>query len=733
MWLLGGLSATVYALGVSAAETRGPALEEVIVTAQKREESLQQAPISIVAFSADKLRSNGIQDIADLRGKVPNLELGPFSLSQTALRLFIRGVGVSDVQITQDPSVGVYLDGVYVARSSGLSMSFPELERIEVLRGPQGTLYGRNSTGGALNMITARPDPSAASYRLKLGVGNYAERDLYARANLPVTDHSAVRLAWQRSRMDGPVENTGDGRDFGSQDRRAGRFDWRWQPLDDVTVDYGFDYAKVQDVSLFYQGTIPSTALPFIPDGAGGLLPVTGAIRYGDRRITRAAQSKPVKPNDTQVRGHALTLSWDSGDITLKSITAYRDLDDVIRQDFSAGHPFLTLFASETDTTQHQFSQEFQLLGKALDEQIDYITGLYYFTESARSTNTATIFAPDATANRSSADNSAEAVFGQLTYSPAALDKRLHVTVGGRYSRDRRRATIDVVDNTVPTAFSGKGSKDFSKFTPSLTVEYDTSATTNVYAKVATGYKTGGFNIRASSASSFANGFNEENLTSYEAGFKGEFFERRLRANTAVFLSKYDDIQLNVAIPGQTNAGLTDTLNAGKADIKGLELDLTAAVTEALTLSAGYAYIDAEYKKVDDPLQGDIHDQFQFQNTPKHGYNVAADYQFPALPFGELALNVNYSWQGAMVANPRVSQEPGSYLDAYGLLNARLTLSSVPLGNSGAQLALSLWGKNLTDKDNMVDAVASFDALHAVGLAAFGMPRTYGMDLSLSY
>lgn len=719
MVLLSGITAANCALPAFGA----PALDEVIVTAQKKEESLQQAPISIVAFGSETLARQGIEDIADLRGKVPNLELGPFSLSQTSLRLYIRGIGISDVQITQDPSVGVYVDGVYMARSSGLSMSFPELERIEVLRGPQGTLYGRNSTGGALNMLTTRPDASAASYKLKLGAGNFDSRDLYARANLPLNDDAAVRVAFLRSTMDGGVENTGEGKDFGSQDRRAGRFDLRWRPVDNLTIDYGFDYAKVRDVSLFYQGTIPSTALPAI----------AADIVYGKSRRDKASQFKPVEPNDTMVRGHALTLAWELGDITLKSITAYREIDDTIRQDFSAGYPYLTLYASETGTEQSQFTQELQVLGDTAGGQLSYIAGLYYFSEDAESVNVGEIFVPNATYNRSTADNSAAAIFGQLTYSPDAFDKRLHITLGSRFSRDHREASVDVVDNTVPAAFTGKGDKRFSKFTPSFVLEYDTSVNTHVYGKVSTGYKTGGFNVRSGSAADFERGFDEENLTAYELGFKGEFFEQRLRVNAATFLSKYDDVQLNVAVPGQTNAALTDTLNAGKADIQGAELDITAALAEGLTLSASYAYIDADYKEVKDPVQGDIADQFQFNNTPQSSYSVALDYLFPALSFGEASFNVNYTWQDSMVSNPRVSQEAGSKVGSYGLLGARLNLAHVRMGGSGAELAVGVWGKNLTDEDYMVDAVASFDTLHAVGLGAFGMPRTVGVDVTFSY
>ncbi|MEH6593778.1 MAG: TonB-dependent receptor, partial [Halioglobus sp.] len=220
------------------AQAGGLSLEEVIVTAQKREQTLQDVPISVAAFNNEMLTTMGIDELEDLGAKVPNLFLNAFNNDPSAVRMFIRGIGQNDVQLTQDPSVALYIDGVYVGTSIGSGMETVDLERIEVLRGPQGTLYGRNATGGAINMISQRPDPGAVGFKQAFTVGNYDQFKSRTAVNVPLWDEAAVKVAYLHSERDGLVENKGEGDDWAEEFRQAWRLDFSAAITDNLMLDY---------------------------------------------------------------------------------------------------------------------------------------------------------------------------------------------------------------------------------------------------------------------------------------------------------------------------------------------------------------------------------------------------------------------------------------------------------------------------------------------------------------
>jgi iron complex outermembrane recepter protein len=301
---------------------RSRQLEEIIVTAQKKESSLQDTPISMEAFGAETLELRGIGGLEDLGSNVPSMIIEPFPLSNTTLRITIRGVGVTDSQVTQDPAVGIYIDGVYLARSVGLALDLADIERMEVLRGPQGVLYGRNSTGGAINIITRRPDPSALSMDHKLTLG---ERNLWvgrSAFNLPINDGLAVKLALLARRSDGFVENTGEGRDFGDRAALGGRFDLRWLAGDTFTLDYGYDFTDLEYVNYLFQAILrPQTdhglAEAFKPYAEANTV-------YSHRRLHALASGAPMEASEAQVSGHTLTLARRFGGAELRYLGAYR-------------------------------------------------------------------------------------------------------------------------------------------------------------------------------------------------------------------------------------------------------------------------------------------------------------------------------------------------------------------------------------------------------------------------
>ena len=689
-----------------------PALEEVIVTAEKRTESLQDTPISIAALNAEQIEKFGITDMVDLQGKVPNLQISPHPNSMSTPRIFIRGVGNFDDQITQDPSVAVYIDGVYVARNQGMGLEVAELERVEVLRGPQGALYGRNATGGAINFITRAPELDEWRWSQTLTFG---DRDLFTSrtmVNVPMGETTALRVSYLTTEQDGFIRNAGTGEAyFGSEDRDALRADFLWQISDQMDFRYSYDLSQIDDTP-YYLAALPPREPLARPDASNPA--VSGLL-----------------PHDVGIDGHQLTVNWTpSENLTLKSISAYRELDSFLYQDYLSGQfgPVASLITRDT-LEQEQWSQEFQVLGSALDQRLDYVAGIYYFREDGDWSNRNSLPAfGQATGDDAEVENRAFALYAQATWTPEALDRRLHTTLGGRWSRDQRQATLSkfaLAGGSVIPLGDGKGDQTFTDFSPSITVAWDLDDNSNLYFKVGSGYKTGGFNIRPSTIAKFEEGFDEETLLSWEMGIKSELWDNRLRVNAATFYADYDDIQLNTSsdINDPTRA---DILNAGKGTIKGLELDVTAALHQRLTLALSYGYLDAGYDEIIDGLGNDVTANYTFVNTPRHSLLADLDWDIAELPIGELRFNVNYSWQDDKAITSSTTR--GVFgIEAYGLVNARLTLAEIP-GIPAGSLRVAAWGRNLDDK-----TWAFLNAPLFGGYRAYGEPRTWGIDIIWDY
>lgn len=684
-------------------------LEEVVVTAQKRSESLQDTPISVAAFTSADLEARGISNLVDLHAQVPNLQLTPHPNSATTSRIFIRGIGNLDDQITQDPAVAVYIDGVYIGRSQGLANEVAELERIEVLRGPQGSLYGRNATGGAINFITKAPELGEFQARQDFSFGNYDLFRSRTRLNIPLGETLAAEFGYLHSRKDGYVDNRGTGVDrFGDQRRDSYRAALRWSPTANLDVRYSYDRTDVEDTPPYV------AAVPFHPQ----------TIKRPDEGADSVSN---LRRNDIRAQGHLLDASWEISDqLTLRSVTGYRKLDNASNQNYLAGvlGPF-ALFTNQFDDEQKQFSEELQAIGTAFDAQLNYVLGLYYFDESA-TTQASTMTAAGRRTDRSiTADNRAYAVYGQGTWSPALFDARLHLTLGARWSRDERKATVQdtiVDDSGVTVNPMGRGDNSFSNTSPTLIVSYDITDDANVYGKVSRGYRSGGYNIRASTVERFNAGFDPEELTSYEVGAKSDWLDRRLRVNLATFYSRYKDVQVNTQ-SDPDNPTRTDVLNAGKARIYGAELDITARPIANFTATIAYGYTNAKYKKIEGLLGENIADRYVFTNIPRHSLAVDLEYVIPNTRIGTLTAGLNYSFQDDTYA---ASNDRRYVIDDYELINARLMLTDLPVGPAGLQF--SLWGRNLADEEYY-----SFHGDSGMPSAIFGDPRSYGVDVSISF
>lgn len=697
--------ALAFGLLGSTAYATSPALEEVVVTAQKRAESLQRTPISIIAVGAQELEDKGINSLNDLRTAVPNLEMTPHPNSGTTSLIFMRGIGNRDDQITQDPSVAVYLDGVYVGRSQGLAMDVADIDRIEVLQGPQGSLYGRNATGGAISFHSSMPDMEDFGFKQQLTVGDYSHWRSRTQVNVPITEGLAGQFAYLRTQKDGFIKNSGTGSSrFGDQDREAVRGTLLWEPTDTLELYYSYDRSMLEDTPVW----APQVSLyPTMTD-----------------RPSRAA-AENVEANDVVVQGHNLTASWAISDrLLVKSITGFREVDSLTNQRF---HPGLfgpdPIFYTVYDTQQEQFSQELQLIGQTAGGTLEYVLGAFYFNEEADNYDLSDPFGPGYTDRYTSIENKAWALFGQGTWSPDSFDQRLHFTAGLRWSKDERYASISsesVSGDGVVTPLPGAvGDRDFDSVTPSFTIAWDATDDTHLYAKMSSGYKTGGYNIRASSLTRFSEGFDEEELVSWELGLKSQWWNNRVRLNSAIFRSDYDDIQLSIT-PDPEQSNIADVFNAGEASIDGLEMELSALPLPSLSVNLRYAYLNANYDKVINPGTGlDESDQFHFVEAPEHSYNLNLTWDLPVTAIGTPSILIDYAWQDEKIT---ATNDKRYRMDDYGLLNVRFNLSDIPV--STGELRMGLWGRNLEDTDYYVSHFPT-----GVPTAIYGEPRSWGIDV----
>lgn len=671
-------------------------IEEVIVTAQKREESLQETPIAVTAFTSKDLDAQRVTNVLDLLNKVPSLNLAPFAGTRAAPNLYIRGMGNLIASTTKDMATGIYIDGVPVARAVGLATDIADLERVEVLRGPQGTLWGRNTTAGAINFITQKPDDEL-SFGVQLTAGSWDLRAGRAKLNVPVSDRLFARVVYMRAENDGWVKNTNttlpNQINF-NEDRKkeAVRAALRFEATGALTFDYAFDSSEMIFGNHFYQAVGGPSAVP------------------GRQRSSNSVLG--AHPSDTEVSGHNLTMALDLGGATLKSISAYRDLDSMVNMNFA------DVFTQDYLQKQHQFSEELQLIGDALGGRIKYAVGLFYFEEDSRE-SIASNFAGGAAVDHwfVRAKGTSKAIYSQVTWTPPVLEERLDLTLGARYTEDTRKATKTYMRTDLsPAVLPGTvvaGDRDFDSFDPALTVDYAFVDNVRGYAKYSTGYRAGGFSTQSTPAY-FGQGFGQEDVKAWEIGLKSDLLGRRLRVNLAAFHNKYTDLQVDQA---RVPPIFTDTLNAGSATVDGVELESAAVLARGLTANLFYSWLDAKYDSyVDNGVEYAA--VRHMPNTPKYQAGAGLEYAFPHLPVGDILVGIDYRKQDAFYGNPMAySRSPG-----YQVWNARAQLAGIPLPQGSLRVAV--WGKNLGDEIYRLSTTNL-----GVPAAQFGAPRSVGVDV----
>lgn len=710
-------------------------LEEVVVTARKREEGLQDAPIAISAFTGEDLEARQLNDLSDIGSSAPNLVFdaaAPISGSNVASSIFIRGIGQLDFTFTTDPGVGLYVDGVYIARSVGGVLDLLDVERVEVLRGPQGTLFGRNTIGGAISLVSKKPAEDFGG-KVGLTIGEDNRLDFKASVDLPISDTFKSKFSVATKKRDGYVDRLFDGKELGDDDSVSARASFLWTPSDELEVNLAVDASKAREE------TAPNTlvgingaAMPFagLFNNAivgGSCAPAPGSLSnpacYNEQWLVGRDKtwSTSESRSDYDVAGVGLTVEYDLGWGSIKSITSYRDMEAQFYRD-ADGSPH-TIFETENDMEQDQFSQEFQLSGTAFEDRVNWIVGLYYFEEEGTDVNDLHTSIIEFQSG-GEIENDTQAIFTQVTYD---VTDSFSITAGLRYSDETKRFTPDTF--VTDSGFLGipvgvrllpfvEEEVSIEEVTPMINFSYRWNEEVMTYFTYSEGFKSGGFTQRVFPPRGDIPAFVPEFVEVYELGVKADLFDRRARLNAAVFMTDYSDMQVLV----QDGIG-SSTRNAAEAEIKGFELELKAILTESMGLDMGLGYLDAEYTKVS-AAASEITKDKEFANTPEWTANASLYYDISLGDLGTLTPRVNWSYR-SKVYNNTINSE-NIIQDSYDVVNASLTYQD---NNGDWQVVLGV--TNLNDEDYFTSAYNNPSIGYSEALWA--RPREWSLSVTRNF
>lgn len=742
---------------------------DIIVTATRREQTLQKVPLAVTAFSADTLVKRNISSLGDIQnGTIPGMQLVPFAGSSTLLAVTARGVGTSDTtQGTQELPVPIYIDGVPMGRAQGSGLDLIEPERIEFLRGPQGQLFGRNAEGGAIQYVARRPS-GKFGFDVSGQVGNYAMNRERVRVDLPEFANIKIQFSAVHNQHDPFTVNKPKGvyskqASYGFLDSTGYRAAVEWSPSTEFRANYSYDNSKIKD------GQPYGVWVPVDIIGRPPFSPMPPGDNHYPSRVNEPAFNEPFH---SYARGHSLTLQYQpSTAITLKSITSYRESgrhgsstlsDALIAGGSSTG---VLLANAREDIDAKQWYQELQGVGTW--EHFNVTAGLTYFNEKVQdgrlSRLTGSGFNPPAlglspatlagciglelcttSVSQQHAKTNSYGAYIQGTYTPPILDDKLELTAGVRYSNDKKVAIRTYIQPLalppiLPSAPSGAlpppAVFKAKRWDPAFVVKYNFNNDVNVYARYASGYRAGGANVRSSTFTSYGAEVNK----AIEVGLKSRWFDRRLTLNVAYFHNHIVGQQLAIQEAPSTNPSLTNTLNVKKpVNVSGVEIEANLHVAKGLSLSANYSYTHAKkWVEFDNPITVAVDPtRFYSIQTPKHAGSVAADYESPSFGFGKLVFHADYEFSskywttpgGLLIASlgPTYSR-PTTRTNS---LNGRVAIDDIGLGGAKAQVAV--FAKNLLQDTHYV---YGFDGAASGGgfMEVLTPPRTFGVELRIRY
>jgi len=727
------------------ADTR---VEDIVVTARKTEENLQKVPVAVTAVTSAAIKAKNLTDIRDIAAATPGLTLQTVGRSGAAAQpaIFLRGIGLADNVLTADPAVGMYVDGVYLARNIGNILYLGDIQRVEILRGPQGTLFGKNTIGGAIN-ITSNPPTDRFDASAEVTIGDYARRAAKGMINIPITSNLFLRTSGFFNLQDGyiklnnyPGRELGDDRTFGAQAKL------RWLPTANLTIDLGADFTHTDNT-----GT-PNVLVKTYPNGAIGTLynarfsgdptctttagQATNPVCFGPVQIpTNIYRSNEVFYDINGRRGPLsfnhqfsanLWAEWRLPFGTVNSITSYRDIDAASTENLGY---FAALFGSGVQDPNRSkvFSQELRLSGKALDDRLSWVIGGYYFREHILAANdfltplaaslpfnsyprySLTVY-DGVTTNTS--------LFGQLTFNPVPW---LRISGGGRWTYESKAETATITPAVNSTL---KGALVVRKFTPAASIAADLTKNVTTYLSYAEGFRSGGFPTRIAGTLTVIPSYGPEAARTIELGLKTQLFDSHLRANFALFDTRYTDIQLS-GTSNAFNPPQPTIINAGTARIQGAEAEAQAVFSRWFSLDGSVTYLNPKLIKVN-PTANDsgfpLTSATRFTFSPRWKASVGSTITVP-VGDGSIALRGDLSYTGKIYFNlaNTIWQNPVTLINA-----------SIAFRFPDKHWELVAGVKNLTDK---VWYSNGFDDARTYGFAykALAQPRTVFATLRWKY
>lgn len=726
------------AAGASVFAEQSITLEEVVVTAQKREQNLQEVPVAVTAFDATALENAGVQDVTELQKSAPNVTMQVSRGTNSTLTSYVRGIGQADPLWGFEPGVGLYVDDVYLARPQGGVLDVFDVERIEVLRGPQGTLYGKNTIGGAVKYVTKRLT-GETELNINGALGSYNQRDLEVSGQTAlIEDTLFFGGSIAQFTRDGYGEFLQSGDENYNKDLMAARVSVEWLASDDLSVRFSAD--KTQDDS----------------NAKGGHRLTSSVLNPAEIVPSDVYDSNADMDtdNDVESSGASLIITWDLSDATtFKSITSYREGETYTNIDFD--NTSLASLHVPAVYEDDQTTQEFQL--SYGNENLDIVGGLYYYEGTASGAFDVLLgaFNPGGAFDKSlgefdavtagTVDTTSYAAYVHATY---AFNERLALTLGGRYTIDEKDADVYkallLVDgtsdqlggdtlSTIAVSTDYENDESWNQFSPRISVDYKVNDETLVYASYSEGFKSGGFDMRGDATKNPAtvNGYDPEIVDTFELGVKTELLDGRIRLNAAAFYSDYTDMQVTVqqSSDGGTNF-VSSVLNAGESEIRGFELEALAQVTESLSASFMLGYINAEYLEVETETPAgvvDLADDWAFANTPEKTASIKLMYNRSLGDLGEIALSAGASYRSETQIFPQV--ESAIDEDSYTLWDASAVWYS-----ADENWTVGLHGKNLTDEEYRVGGYnfANLGGDESI-IGYYGNPRTVSLNFGYNF
>ena len=717
---------------VAGAEEKVLALEEVIVTARKRIESMQEVPVAVTAISAEELRRSSIRNLQDIQGFVPNLLIDKVTALPGGAAIAIRGVSYQEIDKSLDPGVGVILDGVYLGTTSGQILENFDLARMEILRGPQGTLFGKNTIGGAINITRTAPTRELGG-KVQGTLGEDGRQDIRGLLNLPLTENGGVKLWASKLESDGYIKNTTYNDDAGGQDYENFGATIAYELTD--KFDVMFTYERIEDESevgawanfnkFFDELEGPDFAcLFFLPDPTGCRQFDPGSDE--DHNSTNA-------PNEADVTNdfYNLTLNYEMGDWLITSITGYINRNENTRLEYDGNRfEFLTAF---TDQDYEQFSQELRLDGTI--GNVELTTGIYYW-DSDYDANQRTdelwpflvpIFPPGTVGWISQhGETESYAAFGSADW---ALTEKLTFNFGLRYTYEEKKLEpvgqeffLGDIPLSPPGTFTSVD-EDWDKWSPRVGAQYDLTDDIMVYASYAEGFKSGGFFGRITSADNVRK-FNPEEVDTWEVGIKSDWWNQRLRLNATLFSSDYKDKQEDIIVADAGGNVDTIVLNAADATMDGVEVELTALLYEGLTFFAQGGYLDAKYDEFiieDVPGVPEDGSDLDMRNAPEYTFGAGLNYTHSLFDHSTMTYAVNYNWRDEYVTI--FNNDPLGQKDSAGFWNANIDYRYKDI------LTVSVYGRNIGDE-------RYFRAVLIPPISSFGQwnePENYGVTVTYEF